>query len=89
LIATTSLSRATVRAGGETHKVSNGSEFFLFGTSLKYSAISGMLVLRTGSGNRSAPTQKFSQKGEPVIMLRNILAVAISIAFTLIALGSR
>ncbi len=78
-----------MRAGGETHEVSNGIEFFLFGTSLKHSAIGGMLVLRTGSGKRSAPAQKFSQKGEPVIMLRNILAFAISVAFTLIAFGSR
>src|SRR6266498_3782600 len=78
-----------MRAGGETHEVSNGIEFFLFGTSLKHSAIGGMLVLRTGSGKRSAPAQKFSQKGEPVIVLRNILAFAISVAFTLIAFGSR
>src|SRR4030095_13241837 len=89
LIATKSLSRSPARAGDETHKVSNKIEFFLFETSPEHSAIGGMLVLRTGSRTRSGPAQNFSQEGKRMIMLRNTLAFAISIAFTLIVLGAR
>ena len=57
-----SQARHMARAGGKTHKVSSDIEFFLFAASLEHSAIGGMLVLRTGSGNRSAPRKNSHQK---------------------------